>query len=772
MLCQPRGAPRLCRGAPERWGVWGAMSGPPTTNSERAARGPRRNAPAGLHAGRRVDRRRRRGRPLRTIGSRQDADAPVPGRSPAPERRPHRGGWPHPVRFHRRRRRAAAGASRRLRLPGLRAVSAYERGRERRLRSAPAPAGGARRAHGAGARSPRPRRSCRTSAARALRRPAAARGAGPGARHRSRAAPPRRAAVGTGRAAAPRASRRAPRDPPRLAHGRRRGHPRLHRCLPAGRPHRGIRRRARRAVGAALRAPLAAGVGVGGADRRHPERAAGHGGEGDARPHPAALARPAARGGQLAEPLVPAGPGQSHRVLRAAGVRPPDPQGPRPRRPQPPHEPHGRHRRRRRGFRNDVESAHPARRARDAGAGRLRRRGGGATPGLRDPRDRPRPALAVLDPPRLDPRAAGVTPSTVLALRDVRRRYGARDALDVRALDVVAGEVLAVIGPNGAGKSTLLRVLGLLERPDTGQVLVRGRAVDGREALGERRRMATVFQEPLLTDATVADNVALGLRFRGVSAAAGRARVARWLERLGVGGLATRAARTLPGGEAQRIALARALVLEPEVLLLDEPFAGLDAPARAALMTDLGAILRADRTTTVLVTHERGEALALADRVAVLMAGRLRQVDATARVFYAPVAADVARFVGVETLVTGRVLQSDGGVTAVDTGGRVVEVAADARPGATVRLAIRPEDVTLEPAGMHSRSSARNALEGVIAGIAASTHAIHVTVDVGFPLVAAVTARSAKELGLAPGTRVCAVFKASAAHLIAREGGA
>ena len=365
-----------------------------------------------------------------------------------------------------------------------------------------------------------------------------------------------------------------------------------------------------------------------------------------------------------------------------------------------------------------------------------------------------------------------MTPITVLALRDVRRRYGARDALDVRALDVVAGEVLAVIGPNGAGKSTLLRVLGLLERPDTGQVLVRGRAVDGRDALGERRRMATVFQEPLLTDATVADNVALGLRFRGVAPAAGPARVARWLERLGVGGLATRAARTLSGGEAQRIALARALVLEPEVLLLDEPFAGLDAPARAALMADLGAILRADRTTTVLVTHERGEALALADRVAVLMAGRLRQVDATARVFYAPIAEDVARFVGVETLVTGRVLQSDGGVTAVDAGGRVVEVAADARPGATVRLAIRPEDVTLEPAGRHSPSSARNALEGVIARITASTHAIHVTVDVGFPLVAAVTARSAKELGLAPGTRVCAVFKASAAHLIAREGGA
>ena len=366
-----------------------------------------------------------------------------------------------------------------------------------------------------------------------------------------------------------------------------------------------------------------------------------------------------------------------------------------------------------------------------------------------------------------------MTATAVLALRDVRRRHGTREVLDVSALDVLAGEVLVVIGPNGAGKSTLLRVLGLLERPDAGQVLVGGRVVEAHEALRERRRMATVFQEPLLADATVADNVALGLRFRGVPADAGAVRVGRWLERLGVAGLAARRARTLSGGEAQRVALARAMVLEPEVLLLDEPFAGLDAPARAALLGDLGEILRRDRTTTVLVTHERGEALALADRVAVLMDGRLRQVDATARVFYAPVAEDVARFVGVETLVTGRVLDSDGEVTSVDAGGRVIEVAGAAPAGDTVRLAIRPEDVTLGPAGTASgSSSARNALEGFVAGISASTHAVHVTVDVGFPLVAAVTARSAKELGLVPGARVCAVFKASAVHVIASGGGA
>jgi molybdopterin-binding protein len=362
--------------------------------------------------------------------------------------------------------------------------------------------------------------------------------------------------------------------------------------------------------------------------------------------------------------------------------------------------------------------------------------------------------------------------STVLALDGVRVRYGAADVLHVASFEVRRGEVLAVVGPNGSGKSTLLRILGLLESPTEGTVRVDGRPVTASSGLAQRRRMATVFQQPHLTRASVAENVAVGLRFRGVDSAEVARRVERWLERLAIAHLRERAAPELSGGEAQRVALARALVLEPDVLLLDEPFAALDAVARAGLIPEVGALLREERLTTVLVTHDRAEAQALADRVAVLLAGRVHQMDETARVFWAPVSDDVARFVGVETFADGRVEHVTDGVASVRVAGRCLEITADTSAvglavNERVRVAIRPEDVMLVPASEPlPRSSARNHLDGVVAAVSPSTPYVRVVVDCGFPLVAAVTPRSVKDLGLDPGTRVTAVFKASAAHLI------
>jgi molybdopterin-binding protein len=359
----------------------------------------------------------------------------------------------------------------------------------------------------------------------------------------------------------------------------------------------------------------------------------------------------------------------------------------------------------------------------------------------------------------------------VVALTDVTVRYRPGQlALDVPSLALAEGETLAVLGPNGAGKSTLLRVIALLERPGTGVVRFRGHPVSWSRVLDVRRRMAMAFQEPLLADVTVAENVALGLRFRGIPAAERRPRIERWLGRLGIAGLASRPARVLSGGEAQRCALARALVLEPELLLLDEPFAGLDQPSREAVIAGLGAILRRDRITTVLVTHDRDEARALADRVAVMIGGRLVQSDATDRLFRTPVSDEVARFVGVETIADGRVESVTAGLALVEVGGHKIEVAAASEPGERVRLCLRPEDVTLVPGGGHSASSARNRLAGTVARVTPAGSHARVVVDCGFPVVALVTSRSLEELGLGEGAPVTVVFKATAPHLIRLDG--
>ena len=361
--------------------------------------------------------------------------------------------------------------------------------------------------------------------------------------------------------------------------------------------------------------------------------------------------------------------------------------------------------------------------------------------------------------------ATAATASPVLELADVRVVHDGRAALDVPSLAVRAQEVLAVIGPNGAGKSTLLRVLGLLQTPTAGAVRFHGQPIESAGALGARRRMASVFQEPLLADTTVRDNVAMGLGFRRTPRADADRRVAAWLERFGIAELARRQARTLSGGEAQRTALARALVLEPEVLLLDEPFSALDQPTREALIADLAPILRQAHVATVLVTHDRGEALALADRVAVLLGGRLVQIATTAEVFRAPASEEVARFVGVETILDGRVVSTDRGVAVLDCGGHTIEVAAAARPGELVRVCLRPEDVTLSLGAAHP-SSARNRLAGRIARLASSGAHLRLTIDCGVVVEALVTHRSAEEMGLAPGAEVTVLFKATAPHLL------
>jgi tungstate transport system ATP-binding protein len=216
--------------------------------------------------------------------------------------------------------------------------------------------------------------------------------------------------------------------------------------------------------------------------------------------------------------------------------------------------------------------------------------------------------------------------------------------LEIESLDVRRGEVLALVGPNGGGKTTCLLALAQLLGPQEGEITFLGRSLARWNTLEYRRRISLVFQEPLLLDMTVAENVALGLRFRRLPREQTAKRVRQWLRRLGIESLARRPAGELSGGEAQRVSLARAFVLDPELLLLDEPFPALDPPARVRLLDDLAVLLARDHRTAILVTHNLREAAKLSDRVAVIADGKLRQVGPARSVKARPADRQVAAF--------------------------------------------------------------------------------------------------------------------------------
>jgi molybdate transport system ATP-binding protein len=332
-----------------------------------------------------------------------------------------------------------------------------------------------------------------------------------------------------------------------------------------------------------------------------------------------------------------------------------------------------------------------------------------------------------------------------------------RGALTVDVgITVGDGEVLALLGPNGAGKSTVLRVLAGLLRLDGGRVVVDGDQVwdDGDQHLPPHRRsLGMVFQDHLLfPHLSVTDNVAFGLRSRGATRAAARAAAAPWLDRVGIGELGHRRPGQLSGGQAQRAALARALIGTPRVLLLDEPLSALDARTRLTVRAELHRHLADYAGSAVLVTHDPVDALALADRVVVVEEGRVVQAGAPAEVARRPRTDYVARLVGLVLLPgTGagqHVDLDDGGVVAV----------ADEAAG-PVFVAIRPESVALyldRPAG-----SPRNVWP--LRLVSATPHGSVVRCDLAgeVALTADVTATAFAELRLAPGAPVWASVKAS-----------
>ena len=358
----------------------------------------------------------------------------------------------------------------------------------------------------------------------------------------------------------------------------------------------------------------------------------------------------------------------------------------------------------------------------------------------------------------------------VLDLKGVRVDRGGVPVLDIPSFSLAENEFVSLIGPNGAGKSTLLLCLmGLLKR-QSGSVLRQGREIaTPAQWLELRRSIAMVLQEPLLFDSTVYDNVASGLKIRGMARGEIKKRVTTYLERFKLADMAQRSARKLSGGEARRVSLARAFAVEPQVIFFDEPFTNLDPPTRQALTEDMDRIIRDRGIAAILVTHDQSEALRMSQRIVVMNGGSIVQEGTPALVMNHPVNQFVANFVGMETILEGEVVQNRQQQVSVRVAGCEIDTVGDVESGEPVYCCIRPENVTVGVRPPDEGSSARNQFAGSVLEIASMGPFLKLRLDCGFALTAYVTRESFAELALCEGKKIHASFKATSVHLIRRR---
>lgn len=324
------------------------------------------------------------------------------------------------------------------------------------------------------------------------------------------------------------------------------------------------------------------------------------------------------------------------------------------------------------------------------------------------------------------------------------------------SFEVKKGEYFMILGPSGAGKTLLLEVIAGIFTPDRGRILMEG--VDITHHPPERRGMAYIPQNyALFPHLTVFDNIAYGLRLRKVPKEKIEERVKELAGILGISHLLHRKPKTLSGGEAQRVAIGRALILNPKILLLDEPFANLDARSRAGLMREMKRWRRELEITALHVTHSFEEAVSLGDRVGVMLGGRLVQIGSIREVFGKPRDEEVAQFLGFENIIegeaSGRILKANG---------ILIELPREVK--GKVRAGIRPEDIVISEEPL--KSSARNEFKGKVDAIEDLGALVRLTIKIeNLRLRAFITRSSLVELGIEEGKDVYVSFKATAIHV-------
>jgi molybdate/tungstate transport system ATP-binding protein len=352
---------------------------------------------------------------------------------------------------------------------------------------------------------------------------------------------------------------------------------------------------------------------------------------------------------------------------------------------------------------------------------------------------------------------------TLIAIQQAYARLGDFRLEDI-SVSVESGEFFVILGPSGAGKTVLLDLIAGFIYPRQGRVLLDGADISFLPT--ERRHIGYMFQDyALFPNMSVYKNIEFGLRYAKLPDH--KRRVDDIMELVGIAKLRDRTPTTLSGGEQQRVALARSLILEPRVFLLDEPLSALDSQSRDLLREELRDVIDQFEITALYVTHDQTEARVLADRLGVMYGGRLIQTGSVHEVFDKPEDERVASFVGMENLFEGAVVSQKGGIITADIGNATIEAVANNERGDTVILGIRPENVTVMLEQVVS--SARNTFNGTVKQIIYLGPINKVIIDCGFLLAAYVTNISTETLRLDRGSEVSVAFKATGVNVISKR---
>lgn len=354
----------------------------------------------------------------------------------------------------------------------------------------------------------------------------------------------------------------------------------------------------------------------------------------------------------------------------------------------------------------------------------------------------------------------------VLRLNNITKSYNGRQVLNIDKLEIYKGEIVCLIGPVGAGKSTLLRLIGLLEKPDDGDITYEIEEFETKKSNEIRKKIAMVFQDSLLLKRTVERNIYYGLKLRKSKRWEREKKLEGMEKYFKIESILRKPAPQLSGGQAQKVSLARALILEPKLLLLDEPFASLDEETKNRLREELFAYLKEKEITTVYVTHDQNEAFQLAERMIVMNEGKFIQQDRPLEIFYHPRDLFIANFVGFENIIRGRIIEQNEGLASIKVNNQQIEAITEREKGEEVFFCLRAEDISISPFEIDRKTSNRNRFKSAIKAIKISGPVVKIELDCGFPLEALITKRSFEELGLENKAEVIVEFKATSGHVI------